>query len=123
MIGLAHPEIVIEYNPRGACSDIFKHREPELVIAGPAGTGKSRAILEKLHLMALKYPQARILMLRKTRRRLTESGMVTYWQKIGPNSMVCSGSLACNNTNIVTVPSSPWVAWIDHQDHVVVSGM
>lgn len=48
-------------------------------------TGKSRVILEKLHLMALKYPCARILMLRKTRRSLTESGMVTYWQKVRPD--------------------------------------
>ena len=68
---IATPEYIITYNPRGACSDVFKHRVPELVISGPAGTGKSRSVLELLHLRALKYPQARILMLRKTRRSLT----------------------------------------------------
>lgn len=78
-------EIVIRYNPRGSARDIFKMRDPELILSGPAGTGKSRSILEKLHVAALKYPNARLLMLRKTRRSLTESGMVTYWEKIRPD--------------------------------------
>lgn len=82
---IASPEIVIDYTPRGAAADIFSMRNPEIVLSGPAGTGKSFSILQKLHLVALKYPQARILMVRKTRRSLTESGMVTYWQKIRPD--------------------------------------
>lgn len=82
---IASPEYVINYTPRGAARDIFGLQDPEVVLSGPAGTGKSRSILEKLHLMALKYPNARILMVRKTRRSLTESGMVTYWQKIRPD--------------------------------------
>lgn len=79
------PEILIEYNPRGAAADIFSTQDPEVVLSGPAGTGKSRSILEKLHLIALKYPGVRLLMVRKTRRSLTESGMVTYWQKVRPD--------------------------------------
>lgn len=79
------PEILIEYNPRGAAVDIFLMRDPEIVLSGPAGTGKSYAILQKLHLIALKYPGVRLLMVRKTRRSLTESGMVTYWQKVRPD--------------------------------------
>ncbi len=81
----AMSEIVIRYTPRGSARDIFKMRDPEIIISGPAGTGKSRSVIEKLHLAALKYPNARILMLRKTRRSLTESGMVTYWTKIRPD--------------------------------------
>lgn len=79
------PEIVLTYNPRGAAHEVFRLRDPEVVLSGPAGTGKSLAILQKLHVAALKYPHARILMLRKTRRSLTESGMVTYWEKIRPD--------------------------------------
>lgn len=81
----ANREIIIPYDPRGAARDVFALRDPEFVTSGPAGTGKSRGVLEKLHLAALKYPKARILILRKTRRSLTESGMVTYWQKIRPD--------------------------------------
>lgn len=80
----ATSEMILNYTPRGAAYDLFGIQAPELAASGPAGTGKSRAILEKLHLAALKYPHARILMVRKTRRSLTESGMVTYWDKIRP---------------------------------------
>lgn len=82
---IATPEIVIDYNPRGAAAEIFIARDPEIIVSGPAGTGKSRAILEKVHLALLKYPNTRALMVRKTRRSLTESGMVTYWTKIRPD--------------------------------------
>jgi hypothetical protein len=61
---------------------VFLHREPEVLLAGPAGTGKSRADLEKLHLAARKYPGMRGLMARKTRASLTESAMVTFQQKV-----------------------------------------
>lgn len=77
--------LVITYAPRGAGRDIFALRAPELLICGPAGTGKSRSCLEKLHLCASKYPGARCLMLRKTRRSLTESGIVTWDTKVQPH--------------------------------------
>lgn len=79
------PTVEIVYNPRRAAAEIFLRRDPEMVLSGPAGTGKSLSILQKLHLIALKYPMCRLLMVRKTRRSLTESGMVTYWQKIRPD--------------------------------------
>ncbi len=75
-------EVVVRYTPRGAAMAAFLMRDPELVLSGPAGTGKSRSILEKVHLALLKYPGARALMVRKTRRSLTESGMVTYERKV-----------------------------------------
>ncbi len=79
------PELVLRYTPRGASADIFKMQDPQLVISGPAGTGKSRAILEKVHLACLKHPNLRALMVRKTRRSLTESAMVTYEKHVlGP---------------------------------------
>ena len=72
----------ITYSPRGSARDIFALRVPELLLSGPAGTGKSRALLEKVHLACLRHPGMRALMVRKTRRSLTESGMVTYWTKV-----------------------------------------
>src|SRR5438270_14032016 len=79
------PEIELRYNPRGACADIFTMQDPQIVVSGPAGTGKSRAILEKVHLACLNHPGLRALMVRKTRRSLTESAMVTYEKHVlGP---------------------------------------
>lgn len=68
----------IRYEPRGAPRDLFFHTDPEVIIEGPAGTGKSLACLKKLDRNAIKYPGSRQLILRKTRVSLTQTGMVTF---------------------------------------------
>jgi len=80
------------YRPYGACRDLFHNRRAELLIEGPAGTGKSRAVLEKIHLAGLKYPGARFLMLRKTRTSLNTSGRVTFDQKVKIPAVVWEAS-------------------------------
>lgn len=70
------------YAPRGNISRIFTSKEPEVILAGPAGTGKTRGNLEYLNYWATEYSRCRILMARKTRRSLTESSMVTLEQKV-----------------------------------------
>lgn len=47
-------------------------------------TGKSRLWLEKLHYCCNKYPGMRGCMIRKTRKSLTQTAMVTYEQKVLP---------------------------------------
>ena len=70
------------YRPYGAALDLFHTRAPEVLIEGPSGTGKSRACLEKMHAMLLKYPQSRAAMVRKTRESLNQSAIVTFEQKV-----------------------------------------
>jgi phage terminase large subunit len=71
--------------PYGNCWAIWNNEAPELLLSGPAGTGKSRAILEKLHYLCdHKFPGMRALIVRKTRESLTESGLVTYEDKVLP---------------------------------------
>ena len=70
------------YQPHGAALALFYSKVPELLLSGPAGTGKSRACLEKLHLCALKYPGMRGLIMRKTRESLSEAALVTYEDKV-----------------------------------------
>ena len=70
------------YIPYGNMSRLFTSTAPEIILGGPAGTGKSRGNLEYLNYLATEYPGCRLLMLRKTRRSLTESGMVTLEQKV-----------------------------------------
>lgn len=72
------------YTPYGAAGQLFYARAAEVLLAGPAGTGKSRACLEKLHLAAMKYPGMRGLIVRKTRESLSESGLVTFEDKVLP---------------------------------------
>jgi PBSX family phage terminase large subunit len=66
------------YIPRGTQVEAQKASDPEVLLAGPAGTGKSRACLEKIHWMSLMYPGMRSLMVRKTQVSLVESGLVTF---------------------------------------------
>jgi PBSX family phage terminase large subunit len=66
------------YRPEGACAELFERRDPEVLVSGPAGTGKSRACLEKLHLMALLNPGMRGLIVRKTAVSLTSTALVTW---------------------------------------------
>lgn len=66
------------YAPQGKAVDVLYSKDAEVIIDGPANTGKSRAILEKLNLICLKYPKARVLVIRKTRASLTQSAVVTF---------------------------------------------
>src|SRR5260370_11787762 len=66
------------YEPRGGCKEMFESREEEILISGPAGTGKSRACLEKIHMICLLTPNTRALILRKTLRSLGSTALVTW---------------------------------------------
>lgn len=61
-------------------------------LCGPAGTGKTRACLQRLHRLALDYPGMRGLIVRKTRASLSESALVTYEEKVlGDDNPVAEG--------------------------------
>jgi len=54
----------------------------EMVLSGPAGTGKTLTNLLHLLWYGETYPTARMLILRKTRASLTESALVTWEQNV-----------------------------------------
>jgi len=72
------------YSAYGAAVDLWRSKQTEIVVSGPAGTGKSRACLEKLHFCALKYAGMRGLIVRKTRESLSEAALVTFEDKVLP---------------------------------------
>ena len=67
---------------RGNNAELIRTRAPEVMLSGPAGTGKSLACLHKLHRCAQKYPGMRGLIVRKTRESLTQSALVTFEDKV-----------------------------------------
>lgn len=75
-----------EYTPHGAAKQLFETRDREIVIEGPAGTGKSRAVLEKINTVLNLYPGARALIVRDTRVSMSETVLVTL-EKI----VLCEG--------------------------------
>lgn len=56
----------------------YNSREPEILLAGAAGTGKSICLLVKCLTLLGKYPGCRGLFCRGTRASLTQSGLVSW---------------------------------------------
>jgi PBSX family phage terminase large subunit len=81
----APQNIAYVYGPKGAALELLCCRAPELLIEGPAGTGKTRAVLQKLHAVCEKYPKCRILILRDYRIAMNETVLVTYEDKVLPD--------------------------------------
>ena len=72
------------YRPHGACLDLFYCRDSEVLIEGPARTGKTRAILEKCHMVCQKYPRCRILWTRKVQASMPETVLQTFEDHVLP---------------------------------------
>lgn len=81
-----------KYSPRGACLAIFTMRDPEVLISGPAGTGKSRACLEKVLFMCLQTPNLRAAIFRKTLASLGATALVT-WRNYVAKEALASGDV------------------------------
>jgi phage terminase large subunit len=72
------------YCAYGAARTLWSCRDEEILMDGPAGTGKTRAILEKINFCCMKYSRLRVLGVRKTRESMTESALWTYEDKVIP---------------------------------------
>jgi len=70
------------YRPRGSIRDLWAYHGREVLVSGPAGTGKSRGALEKLDKCARLWPRMRGLICRKQRVTLTQSALVTFEQEV-----------------------------------------
>jgi len=108
-----------DYVPSGAAYELFTQaiheRDPEILIEGPAGTGKTRAVLEYVNWLCESYPGIRILVFRKTRTSMNESVLVTWEEKVlwdGHPAKV--GDAHRNNRQHYHYPNG---------SHVVIGGM
>lgn len=73
------------YMPRGGSERLFYCRDPAICYHGPAGTGKTRGVLEKALYCATTWPNARILLVRKLRADLSESVLATFENEVLPD--------------------------------------
>lgn len=78
------------YRPRGAARTILGCRDPEVLLSGPAGTGKSLACLTKLMLICLQVPAAKCLIVRKTQVSIANSAAAT-WEKLVVPHLLATG--------------------------------
>lgn len=75
------------YTPRGASRELFSVRDGEVLVSGPAGTGKSRGCLEKIFRICLQTPQVRGLIARKTATSLTSTALVTFREHVAKEAL------------------------------------
>lgn len=76
---------ILRYEPRGAVKDLMTCKAEIILLEGPAGTGKSLGVLQKIHYCSLKYPGSRILCLRKTRVSIRQSLRITWENVVRPH--------------------------------------
>ncbi len=102
------------YQAHGAALQLWTRRDDEIILSGPAGTGKSRGALEKVHACCLRWPGCRWLLVRKTRESLTESGLVTFERKVLPEGSPIAEGPARRQRQIYRYPNG---------SEIVVGGM
>lgn len=71
---------------RGPMKDLFKTTDSQIISAA-AGTGKSFQTLYWLHLMLLKYPGTKALVVRKVARSLTGTTLATFRDKVASEAL------------------------------------
>lgn len=111
----------IDYAPKGAALALLDCTEPEILLEGPAGTGKTRAILEKINLCCETWPKTRALVCRDTRTSLTESVLVTMERDIlwtGHPAM--SGDASRSNRHSYDYPNKSTIVCggLDHPERL-----
>lgn len=72
---------------RGAAAELLTSRETEVCAAGAAGTGKSVAMLLKLHVTSLLVPNCTSIILRQTHASLTASTLRTFEHAIAAGEL------------------------------------
>lgn len=106
------------YNPRGSAVTVLEAQDPEVLVSGPAGTGKSRACLEKLHILCLGVPGIKILAVRKTAVSFSATGMQTY------KLHVASKSIEAGHVKFFGGSATEPAAWrYSNGSRLVVGGM
>lgn len=76
------------FSPRGALKELWKSRDFETIVSGPAETGKTWGCLNYVDALLWKYPGAQGVMVRKVLGTLVGSAVRTYLRIIGPNSPI-----------------------------------
>lgn len=76
------------FAPRGAVRDLWKSRDFETIVAGPAETGKTWGCLQYLDALLWRYPGAQAVMARKTYASLVGSALRTYKRILGAETPV-----------------------------------
>jgi hypothetical protein len=66
------------FEVRDRMRQIWLSQDKEIVVSGPAGTGKTRQLLELFHMRLARNPMSRVLLARQTRQSMTQTCLKTF---------------------------------------------
>jgi phage terminase large subunit len=109
-----HPEVVTTL--RGGNAEAFEAEDEEVVLEGPAGTGKTLGLLTKADCLCREHDGVRGLLLRKTRVSMNQTVLETFEQAV----LIGAGS-----DRIKAGPQRPWRSSYDYPNGstLVLGGM
>lgn len=105
---------------RGGNLEMLRSRDAQLILAGPAETGKSYACCIKVHLVAQRYAGAQIAMVRKTYNSITGSIGKTF-ERVTAGAKVEAVGGKFPTRYIYPNGSTVWVGGMDNPDRVLSS--
>lgn len=71
-----------KFTAYGQTAELFKAKDPQIIVSGPAETGKTMACLHLLDSLAWKYPGMQGAIIRKTYRSMPGSVLQTFEKKV-----------------------------------------
>ncbi len=114
---------LLKYDPprkwRGGAVELIQSREPEVILSGPAETGKSWAACYKAHMACREYPGAQGALVRKVAASIPGTILVTMKRIIGDFPVNYFGGE--NNPEIIIYPngSEIWIGGMDKPTKVL----
>lgn len=117
----ADPQAVdADYTPYGGNADLMYSHEPEVIVEGPAETGKTLAACWKTHLICSKYAGAQLAILRKTQASIYGSVLQTFQRVIEGAPIIPYGGEKPEKF-IYPNGSQVWIGGLDNRDRVLSS--
>lgn len=111
---------VSDFTPYGGNADFMYSHEPEVLLEGPAETGKTLAACWKAHLICSKYPGAQGAIIRKTQTSVYGSVLQTFSRVIKGAPVEPYGGEKPEKY-IYSNGSVVWVGGMDNRDRVLSS--
>lgn len=107
---------------RGGARQLWGCKAPEVILSGPADTGKTFGGLHKLDTLLWKYPGSQAAIVRKTQKSLYGSVCVTYQSKVANMKVVTPfGGDKSPDRYIYPNGSVIWLGGMDNPDKVLSS--
>lgn len=110
------------YEAYGACARFLAARDHEVIISGPAETGKTLAALNKVNDLAWSNPGLQAAIVRKSQRSMAGSVLQTYQRKVLPTAAPVT-VLGGHSPERFLYPNGAvvWVGGMDNPDKVLSS--